>query len=508
MVKIKKYKIYSIAIMVFFNLNSNAQSDKLIPEVDFIIGDYGISFKNKKIGKGLVLGYYEIPKMNFEKTSLYIVGKKVLFIEDQTFDVNTLQAIETGKSWKEATKRDALYYDKNGIYRRLFIQNKKDYSEGFTLLKDNSFTKNNELYFAESHGFYRIENSQQLDFDSIKQIVGQFFMDKNGFYFAKSNVISHYDDTIDSIEFEKVQEMNVNPQIKVFEDYCIINKKVYALQSNLKELELDYNNIQKLDVFKFDGAKAFSDNTNIYYRYMSTSSIDKVDCSADENELYCIEKDFSKIELLRETGFTEYHYDIDKSVLYFDTYDKEIGFTETSGDIYKISDGYYFQDHDRFSERIKEVKIWNPKNKAYENLDIEQYKHIFRVNYYYKGNLYGHHSELIHKNFNIKALKVLKTYKHYYISDDKIIVNFSESDALDLAKLEVLKMPDGEPSDYLTDGKSLVYDNQLIENFENIDVNIVNQDLIITKNYIYSKGEVISRNEFKIPIKFLSNEKK
>jgi len=511
-----------IIILIISNLYSNAQTDtnKLMHEVDFIIGDYGISLKNNKIGRleyydcseenyhEECYGYFEIPKLNFETICLYIIGKEVIFIEDQAFDTNTLQTIELGRSWKEATKKDALYFDKNGLYRRLFAQNKIIDLKEYTLLESHFFTKDNELYFADIYGFYKIDKTQKLDFKSIKLIAGNYFMDKNGFYFSNTYSVDN-GGKIDRIEYIKIQDSVANLEISITDDYCVINKKVYTLHSQLQELDLDYRKIQKLVIDEYDGKIVLSDGLNVYYRYRDNSTFEKIDCNSEnkKNELYCLEKDFSKIRLLRDTAYNEYHFDIDNGILYFDKKDAKMEFENPSGAIFEFEDGYYLYDDNWYATRINEVKIWDSNKKAYQNIEREKYQFISREKYYYKGNLYGNHSRLEQRGFNINSLKTIKAFGRDYIAEDKILIDFDKSKKLNIAKLKVLKMSDGEPTKYLTDGKNLIYENQLIENFESVGIKVVNQDLVITKNNIYSKGEVISKEKFKIPIKFLHNEK-
>jgi len=511
-------RIHLIIVLVISNLYVNAQAEKTMIESEYIIGDYGISLKNKKIGRleyfdcsdenyhAECYGYFEIPNLNFETTYLYIIGKEVLFIEDQAFDTNTLQTLELGMSWKEATKKDALYFDKNGLYRRLFAKNKIIDLKEYTHLESHFFTKDNELYFADIYGFYKINKTQKLDFKSIKLIAGNYFMDKNGFYFSNTYSIDN-GGKIDRIEYIKIQDSVANPEISITDDYCIINKKVYPLHSQLQEINLDYRKIQKLVIDEYDGKIVLSDGLNVYYRYQSNYTFEKIDCNSEnkKNELYCLEKDFLKIRLLRDTAYNEYHFDIDNGILYFDKKDSKMEFENPSGTIFELNDGFYLYDDYSTATRINEVKIWNTQKEVYENIEREKYQFISREKYYYKGNLYGNHSRLEQNDFNINGLKIIKAYGHSYIADDKILIDFNESGKLNIAKLKVIKMPDGEPTNYLTDGKNLIYENQLIENFENIDIKVVSQDLLVTKNNIYSKGEVISREKFKIPIKFLNN---
>ncbi len=513
--------VHLIIMLVISNLYVIAQAEKSMVQPEYSIGDYGISLKNKKIGRleyydcsdenyhAECYGYFEIPEVNFKTTCLYIIGKEVLLVEDQAFDTNTLQAIELGRSWKEATKKDALYFDKNGLYRRLFAQNKIIDLKEYTHLESHFFTKGKELFFADIYGFYKIDKTQKLDFKSIKLIAGNYFMDKNGFYFSNIYSVDNGGE-IDRIEYIKIQDSVANPEISITDDYCVINKKVYTLHSQLQELNLDYRKIQKLVIDEYDGKIVLSDGLNVYHRYQSNYTFEKIDCNSENKrkKLYCLEKEFSKIRLLRDTEYNEYHFDIDNGILYFDKKDSKMEFENPSGTIFEFEDGYYLYDDNWYVTRINEVKIWDSNKEAYQNLERENYQFVSREKYYYKGKLYGSHSRLEQKKFNINSLKTIKAFGRDYIADDKILIDFNESKKLNIAKLKVLKMSDGEPTNYLTDGKNLVYKNQLIENFESIDVKVVNQDLLITKNNIYSKGEVISREKFKIPIKFLSHEKK
>ena len=501
--------------MVGFNVNAQEETGKLVTNIDYIVGDYAFSFKDKKIGSfsyydcsedGMYAecyGYLEIPKIEYHKTKLYIIGKKVLLLESEAFDTKTLSVIDAGISWKEAYKQDAMYVDKDGVYRRLYKQGKVDDSGGFKHLAGRFLVKNKELYYADDYKIEKINNSHKLDFESIKPIAGNFFMDKNAYYFANTYEISEEEGY--SIDFIKIQDKQKTQEIYVTNDYCIINTKVYPLRTQFKEIKIDYKNIKRIDIKQYDGKMALSDKNNIFYRYMSTYPLEQIDCNDDnkKDKLYCIEKDFSKIKLLRRTYYSEYHYDIDNGIIYLDHAGDPMDFTETSGDLYKTSTGFYLNNPDYYATVINEVKIWNPKKKAYENLDMAQYHYVHDTVYFYKGNLYGHASKLLQRNFNIEALKVLQTYNSYYIADDKRIIDFEQSKDINLEKLSVLKMPDGEPTKYLTDGKSLIYEKQLIKNFENNEVHVINEELIITKNYIYSKGNTITRKELAIPIVFL-----
>lgn len=504
-----------IYILLFLTLpilsfSQAGEQEQITP--DLIIGHYGISLKNKVIGNYQIYvcgpasecyGYFNEGNIVFNNTKLYFINGEARFTGDIDIDFSTLKIIDQGfDSYPEYKKRSPVYLDKDNAYSGLHHGLIIDKLDGYKYFKGHFLIKNNTLAYLDEHGLYRLTNSNEIDKTTFTPITGHFFYDKNGVYYIE-NGYSDVDEKKFS-EYEKIQDLDKNGTLKIKHDenYCIIDNIVYDLSGNLSIIDINPNTINKFCLNDYDGRMLLFDENTVYERPYSHYSFDKVDCNDtyEKEEIYCFSKNLKSIQLIRETVYTEYHYDIKNKTLYFDAY-KDLGLTEVSGNVYIIDNEYFFTDFDRFSSKLESIKIWNHEKDTYEELDRNQYKPIHKDKYWYKGDLYGNHSKLIQKGFSTKNIRVLNTNDHYYILNNDMIFNLEiDNSKLNLNSLKVLKSANGEASNYLIGDDFLIYDNQVIKNLETKNIKTLTKAIIKNDQFIIISGEKHNLKDFPFEI--------
>jgi len=511
----------SLALILCFYFISNtliAQSnDENIVKPDFIIGEYGISLKNKTIGRYRIFdcsdeeyhaecfAYFKVDNIDYDTTSLIVIGNEFRFKEDLILDVSTIKIIDIGNSSKrDSQERDPIYIDKNDAYKGLHKNNLIDSLYGFKHLDQNYFFKNNSLAFLDQHAFRFLNDSNKIDKTTFKAITKNLFYDKNGVYY-----VEYGHSEVEGKKYSnyiKLQHLKPNqkPSILIKENYCVINGKVYDLNRFENELILNPTKIKELVLDDFSGAMLLYDDNTVYERSQKHYRFEKAMCDTEyeKTEIHCLFNDLSTARTLRKTGFLEYHLDLDKKTLYFDA-NKDLNLTETSGNLYKIGNSYYFTDNDRFSTQINNVKIWNPKINSYESIDVDNYHYFNNETYYYKGNLYGHHSELKQTNFSLLNARTLSTNNQSYIVNNEKIVGMVENEKLNFESIKVLRNKNNQVTNYLIGKDFLVYNNQIIKGVDTESIYILSNNIIKTKHFLINEGTKIPLDTFPFKIKIL-----
>ena len=498
------------------NGNSQTGADDNMIQPDFEIGNYGISLKNKTIGRYRVFdcsdkdfqaecyGYFKADDINFNTTTLMFIGNEVIFKEDVLLDLETLQVITAGNNSQVDTKqKDALYVDHDIAVNNLLGNRVIDSLKGFKHLDKQFFKKGNSIAYLGPYGFHKLNNSMSIDLFSFKAVVKNLFYDKNAVYYVEYGY--------SEIEGEKYSDIiklqglptNKKPNLAVTEHYVVINGKVYDINRLENELLLNPEEINEIVLQRYSGEMLLFDDKTVYDKQYYHYRFDEAKCETDYEkiEIQCLFKDLSTIKTLRRTGFTEYHLDEENKTLYFDA-NKDLNLTETSGNLYSIEGQFYFNDFDRFSLKLETVKVWNPDLDHYENLDLENYDYTSDVFYAYKGNLYGHHSERVQDNFSLDNVRVLETDNRDYIVNNSLIIDLKGTDNLNLRILKVLNSVTKDATGYLVGDNYLIYDNEIIKNVNISEITVLNKDVLKTATHLINKGKKIelSRLPFKIEV--------
>jgi len=499
-------------LLLMFPIISFAQEEpEGLIEPDMIIGEYGISLEDQLIGS-----YYEFPcgpaaecygyqrkdNISFQDSKLYFIDGVACFEEDLPFDRSTLKTIYSSSDidhFKESKK--PIYIDRYKAYSNIYGEVISEL-DGFSHYKGNFLIKESKLAYLDIYGFYILSNSEAIDKATFEPIAGQFFYDKNGVYYIE-NGYSEVGGRSFS-DYEKIQDRKGNDPIDIIvdQDYYVINDIVYDVTGNLSVLELDPNKIQKLLLNKFDGQMLLFDSENVYERPYGTYAFDKSDCEDEyeQEQIYCQINNLQSLGPIRKTGFLEYHLDRESKTLYFDAY-QELGFSKISGQLYHSEDGYFITDLDYVSTDLNHVKIWNTDLKEYEELDLSQYQYIHDVFYWYKGDLYGHHSEIESEDFSLENARVIRTKSNvYFLNKDTLLdvdYTFKETD---LETLKPLRLENGELTDFVVGDGFLVYNRQVIPNINTQTIEALSAEILRTKESVVLEGLVYPIEEFPFEI--------
>lgn len=495
-------------------IQGQTETNENYVEPDFEIGNYGISLKTKSIGRYEVfdcsdeeyhaecVGYFKADDIDFNTTSLIFSGGEVSYIEDMTLDLTTLKVVKVGgESGSSSYEEEGLYIDTYTASTNLQGTRVIDSLKGYTHLAKQFFSKGDNLAYLDDDGFYKLNESHKIDIASFTPIINNLFHDENGVYYVEYGHLTVENQKYSDIIKLQDLEGNEKPKITLTDYYYIINNTVYDARRVKNQLLLDPQKIDQLILKEYSGKMLLFDDKTFYDKSYGTSYFDEALCETDyeKKEIQCLFPDLSTLKKLRSTRYTDYHLDTDNKTIYFNA-DKDLGLTEVSGNLYSIDSQFYFNDFDSFSLKLDAVQVWNPAITGYEPIFLEEYQYINDEFYYYKGNLYGNQSQLIHADFSLENARVLKTDYGDYIVNEDVIIAFSESKSLNLDGLKVLKTKSNTASNYLIGNDYLIYNNQVLEGVNLKDIIVLNKDILKTTMHLIIKGQKIALSTFPFEI--------
>lgn len=509
------YLILVLCVLCIPTTYPQVETNDPIIKPDLIIGNYGISLKDNVIGRfgaiscdgsngevGKCVGYIKDDTIKLDSITLVFIDKDIKLKKELGLDLQVIAS--RYDSTVDSEKKDGLYIDKEKAYTDLYSNRAIATLDGYRHLDQSFFIKEDSIAYLDHSGLYRLTSSKNLDISSFTPITKRLFYDASGIYYVEDDYTMVANKM--QADFIKLEDRTAKQEISITikDEYCIINDKVYSLDGKLIELSLNLNQIHMLKLDEYSDHMLLSDGNKTYERDPINHGFDEVSCEDELDKIGpgCIMKNLKETVPLRKTWATEYYIDSKNATLYFDA-NKNLNLTETSGHLFTTKDGFYFTDFDRFSLSLDTVKIWNSESNDYEDIDLDQYQHIYQETYWYKGNLYGHNSDVLYENFKRENARVLLTFKHKYFVNDELIIGLEEeSKQLDLSALTVLNFNDGQPSDYLIGSDYLIYNNKIIKNIDTKNIQILHKDILKNDTSLIVGGEKFKINElpFKIAI--------
>ena len=505
----KAYLILLFAILTVLTSCGQASPEKDYPvSVDtknsYALGEYLFNPSAKKIwvlekyGKGKVgtaVGYFPLKEINYDHTSLIVLGKRILFKEQfpKEVDFKSLNYIDEG-----------LFEDKNYIYSyypdALPIQinesSKIDIS-GYKRISNYIYeNKVGALYFLNTingFGLEKINDLSDLDKATLKHLQRQYFADKNGLYAFNARYFGDGSvEKIECIQLEKSNGKTIEPIVT--RNYLVYHKSVYARYDLIEKLQIDADKMvecrwddNQMIFFLTDGKNVYEQDNSAYQSMHRNTGNNYVNNFFKSG--IAIQKIYNFEIMLSK--------DSDAQTLYFNNRKDKTGYTETGGILVKTATGFYFAVSgpvDREPIKIKKLMIYNPITDKDEVFDGQHYFKISSEMYAYKGQLFLYNtpikelSNLQHPNFFMS-----NGIKTNFITDGNTLIAY------------------GSFNGYLTENSNgtekVVYGKWIKTGVDVSQLKAINKNLLVDENNFYdcSNGslQVIPIKKLGLDVKLL-----
>lgn len=479
-------------------------------QTKYDLGNYQIDPENKTIsvlsgfkrsnGNITYRGQEYIPdsSIDFDHTTLYLLGNQFVpkehvykYLPAQA-DLSTLRviAIQLNKYGKSICR------DKNYLYRNSLgsaYQSKWESIDvsGYQPINDFIYKKDKELYFLSKDFSLEKIKGIRLHMPTVQHISGNYFTDKNGLYLLGGYSTLSYDavnkQSINtfrdgSIMLEQSKGENIKPYI--CKDYFVYKNKVYTagyLEEN-KPLPLDAQHIKAIAVnhIRNSGYDKINFLADATHTLVSGINGGYVPLASRFQESWFIKNEFFQKDVDQWQLITARIYkDDDGTSLYIPSTVKPATNKGYMGLlIRKQNDFYTFTLNENDSlKKFNRVSIFNYDTRAYEAIDITQYRYLAEDIWIYKERLYVTNSGLPAKETietkNLDFLTLHDEPTNYLKNGNTLIYvgNLQESGSLD------------------KDGiKMQVMSNRIATEVDLPSLKVISTDLLIDNNNIY-KGD-------------------
>lgn len=446
----------------------------------YIIGDYAFDVQKKEVSNygmfGTVTsdgeGYFPNKNIDYDKAVLLFYGDKIILKEE--FENNYPKSIEFNFDYSILKYNYNGFNDDNYIYRRDTKFSTSSYKKIGSYFYDQ---KKNIYYTVSNEGtnsleFSPIFGSEVLDYNTLKEIYDEteafnrrpWIYDKNGLYAITQND--------NSFSLVKLADNKKNVSFENYPYYVVFNNKVFSRDWGYKPLNLVANKIKI--VKNWNGGFYLTDGNHIYENFGGTPR--KMDDSpyaegylkSGVNIQILLNE---RIDLLRSnkdsTVYAIYNEEMDQKAIAKDyIYEPNMLISKINNKIRLLSGNRNIV--------AKELKIFNADTKSMETVDLFSL-HVFNGN-----------------------LKNTFAYKDkFYIYARRIILP---------KEIDVPKLRNIYGTNYLTDGKNIVFIDTDIKVSQNVpeSYRVVNKNVLIGQDFIISKGQYIKIKDLGIKVYDLS----
>jgi len=405
-------------------------------------------------------GYHYVPDsiINYDSTTLYIIGNQIFFKEQVKFfpelNFNSLRIIYTDLNG------DFLCRDKNYLYKNavctvidndhLYLNNCEtiDLSD-YKTINNYIYQKGKDLYFLAKHFELEKIEGVTIDIQTIKHLKDNYFADKNGLYllggysYSEDNTSCGYDK---SVQLEKSNGKTITPIVEL--NYLIYGNKVYSPEQYTTHIPLPLNpgKIKELEIgFLADDKRMFTLGSGGYYPYNKVDSSDFWNKNVNQWQVIAVDEYF------------------DEGV-------------ENNRTLVKTPNGFYtfLGTLPHTVEKIGKVFIFNFDTKEYEELDASHYRYIsnrFRI---YKNRIYDYDGVPITNPIDAENLHFITHHgkRTNYMTDGKLLI---------YARAGVATV-EGEGSNKTR----ALLDKQIISGVDFSTLKVITQDILIDNENIYN----------------------
>lgn len=507
--------------LIFASLSACAQTEKPKTEIakpvktmdsNYQIANYQLNPTQKTVSLlqeyskgevGTMMGYFPDKQINYDSTTLVVLGNEVLFKEYFTKEVDFASLRYIG----ESSYSQNLFSDKQFIYAYSpnFLQHqgtaKKLDVSAYTRLNDYIFEdKIENLYFlnaVDGLKLSKIDASLKVDKHTLKHLQGQYFADKNGLYAFGVRYFGHkYSNKFSQQPIDILVESSNGKSIKpiVTRNYIVYGTSVYAKGHAIDKLKLDVNKMMEL---KWPNQNIYfvTDGTNLYENRHSEYN----ETGWNKDNSYANDFFKSGINLIKIfSPDIKFLQGKDKNTLNFSNIKRdETAYIDKRGILIKTDKGYYFANLGRPNvkpDKIDKIIIYNQNTKQNEEFADSEFLNIEERIFAYKGNIF----------FNDIPIKEINGAKNYeYFKHNGIKTNFISSGDTLIGIGNI----GGYQTEMVNGEQKVVFGKWIKTGIDISKLKAVNKNLLVDDANFYdcSNGslQIITFNKIGMPVKLL-----
>lgn len=412
-------------------------------------------------------GYTAVKHIDFDSTALVFIDRQMYFKEDLSdVDLNTLTAIypDTPVSYGGQRYHSPIFSDKKNLYISSFHNALTNSESPYRIplpqmqrLNPYLFKNDQNEYFIILRTFNKPEEAIQkiddvkLDPNTLKYVVGSFYTDKNGLYLLGN----FYNDNTHQYEKNKKVEDSHGQLVipKITKNTISYGEAIYGKNERL----LAKYPYPSRDVVKRIGNYDILKNGKVTSGYYKNPA-------PEEFAIYPFIADAYPACIFEQDG-----------ELYFKGTQKvKNGYTY--GLLFKTDQDYIsvnYHNGEKEIKHFKQLNIYNVTKNTYEPFEIKRYRQVDEDFYIYKGALYGYGAPTFSHDPRINYAKLQRiSYSNYY-TDGKYMFYNSQTDRYRYAPNYARTFEPINP-------------NMIINNVDFATLEIVNENLLIDKNRIYT----------------------
>ncbi|UIR56892.1 hypothetical protein LZQ00_03505 [Sphingobacterium sp. SRCM116780] len=471
---------------------STKNTDKQNPllKTGFIIGNYKIVPDEQAIYRFEMTGgvdwdgfkYEKDPKIDFNKTTLYIIGDFIYLKEDLPFGKMDLSQLRI----MQQKEGDMLLTDS----KTTALLSRRYKEDAFPPIAIGSYSKVNDYIYKKGNLYYLLTNRyalQQADLSTVdvanlKHIDDNFFYDKNALYYFNEETENELKPTI------VAKSNNQNPIVEEHERYFCFENNVFAKTDNsrIEKLDLDRTKIKELVINAYNNSSFVTDGHN-YYEFNYGYSNQEKNTFGYGNQI--ITKAKTSLNLLA-TNFKFRYLDTAQKEGLLVT--KDIGETEymtPEENFIAQVDGQYFRffrGQDK-PQALDNIWIYNATAKKKELLDLASLK-TFDVEelIWYKNVLYYAGYVVDTENWDLTHFKRIEKTNFY--TDGNLVIYLG-----DISGISMINKKGEEMVDF---SENIVHDIHFSK-----DLKIINKDALTDDHSIIYKTQAITFNDLKMKVK-------
>lgn len=477
--KTQSHKLIQLITACFFIISCNGQNKEGNTPVEtdstYIVGNYMINPKKETVAVGGMTGgvtwdgyqYTVDPKINFDTTNLIFMGNYIFIKEYFPFncDFNSIEVIKSNDQL-------VIFSDKNKIYTYWLGRRSSEIDVSkFKKLSNNIYQDvNGDLMLLVGDYELQLRRIQQpngIDLNTVEYVTNCYIKDKNGLYLCKYGNLN------------KVCSSNgMDSKPIVTKNYLIYGEKVFGTSNWGLEIKLDKNKMKEIVQDEYSNRSFLTDGKRAYLNGGSGFDVDYSKIFPHlVDDIFLKDIDIKYV-------FPSHLKFIKKNqtdLLFKGTQDYG---NQDSGMVVQTSKGYYFipNQPNTKSRKINNVFIYNMDTNKEEAFDQKEFNYLKEHVYTYKNHLFFNGMP-VHTTMDIKNIKLL--YKSNFISDGK--------------KLMCIGSRSGYQSRKINGVEFVIIEENGINDFSKLK--IINQDILMDDQNIYSRDIVIPIPKLGIPIK-------
>lgn len=437
----------------------------------------------------------QIKGIKYNSTALVAIGHIMTFKEfcNPKFYSNDFQVLRyniNGKGYIIGKDKENMYlivYTDDNDPTVIDISHLEYLKEG--IFRD----KAGKLYFYPytNYGLIEVPHIEGLDIESLKHIASNYYMDKNGLYWFGRETTQSSGGVSKTVNpsglLEPSRGGNVHPVL--MDGYFKYGDAVYTTKSDFLPARLNLKGSKCVELplsfeetYVTDGETVYNKTYDNYFREVDEANIER---------RYGLKTNLTEWKLLAEgvynPGHTMAQIVGEGRIHYFPT-DEKPSLNGFAHKLIHAPDGFYMA-----GKKLDNVMIYNYDTRQYEPLEVDKFRRLTDRVYIYKKRIYSYDCIPIVEDIDTDKLYQIKKggIDTYFFTDGKVLLH---SESFDETKI----IEDAKK------GKYMVFKNSIERNVDFTTLKIINQNMAMDKNNIYSGEyygmEIIPIKEIKIKV--------